>query len=128
MILYHFCAAHMLPSIRENGLTLGKYPIFESPINEWPKCQWLTSNKDPKAQSWATRHLIPYSRTAYRITVRVPDSYHKKLIQAVRYAMNLPEKDRAIVTEWPGSENWYVYLGKIPPKWIIGCKRMEKSA
>lgn len=125
MILYHFCAAHMLPSIMKEGLTLGRWPIIGYGLQTWPKCQWLTQNPDPKEQSWATKNLISYDRTAYRLTVRIPDNYQKKLVRARVQMMNVPPKDRSIITEWPGSDDWYVYLGNIPPQWIDGCRKME---
>ena len=125
MILYHFCAAHMLPAILKEGLTLGRWPIIGANVQTWPKSQWLTKNADPTKQSWATQNLISHSRTAYRLTVRIPDNYRKKLVQARVQMMNFPQKDRAIITEWPGSDDWYVYLGNIPPTWIVGCRKME---
>lgn len=128
MILYHFCAAHMKSAILQNGLTLGSYPIQGKPLKDWPKCQWLTKDRDPKRQSWATRNLISYSRTAYRLTVKIPDNYgRKKLQSAEQFVAELLEEDRKPVTEYPGSKNWYVYLGHIPPKWIVGCKCMEEE-
>lgn len=127
MILYHFCAAHMMPAIMREGLTLGKYPILGASFALWPKTQWLTKDPDPRRQSWATRALVPYSRLAYRLTVQIPESYRKKLVKASDYAKRLPEEDRALVSKWAGSENWYVYLANIPPKWIVGCTRMDPA-
>lgn len=124
MILYHFCPEHLKDSILKNGLKFGAYPLVSS--NGFVKnVQWLTSEKDADKQSWATSYLIPYSRTAYRLTVDIPKSYHKKLIQAHKYVERFESMDRKLVTDWQGSEEWYVYLGKIPPKWIIGCRKMN---
>ena len=128
MVLYHFCAAHMKSAILKNGLTLGLYPIQGKRPEDWPKCQWLTKDPEPEKQSWATRNLLSYSRTAYRLTVKIPDNYClKKLQSAEQFVAGMSEADRKPITEYPGSENWYVYLGRIPPKWIIGCKRMGKD-
>lgn len=125
MILYHFCPAHLKDSILLEGLTKGGFPLMES-SGLVRNIQWLTTNKDPRMQAWATKNLISYSRTAYRLTIDIPDSMQKrKLLKAQDWVSVLPEGDRKIVTEWPGSEAWYVYLGKLPPKWIIGCRRME---
>lgn len=126
MTLYHFCAAHMLKSILAEGLTEGMFPHFEGEKFEpIPRCQWLTADPDPKKQSWATRVYINYSRTAYRLTVNIPDSYRKKLVRAADFVKEMSEEDQRLVTDWPGSENWYIFRGKIPVKWIVGCHRTE---
>lgn len=126
MTLYHFCAAHMMPAIMKEGLTLGKYPIIGAAPDDWPKTQWLTRDLDPRRQSWATHTLVSYSRLAYRLTIQIPDSHRKKLVKAADYAKQLPAHDRLLVTEWAGSDSRYVYLGNIPPKWIVGCHRMKE--
>ena len=125
MVLYHFCAAHMIPSIMKHGLTLGQWPRIGELHKNWPKCQWLTKDPNPKNQSWATRRLVSYSRTAYRLTVKIPDSHHRKCVKATDYIKDLPDYEHSLITEWDGSENWYVYTGNIPPKWIVGCRKME---
>lgn len=124
MILYHFCPEHLKGSILLEGITKGVFPLMKSGGLVWD-VQWLTSARDPKAQTWATQNLILYSRTAYRLTVDIPSSRRKKILRALDWVKRLPEGDREIVTEWPGSDAWYVYLGKIPTKWIVGCRRME---
>ncbi len=126
--LYHFCAAHDLRSILDSGLTEGCTPIWEN-----GKCrverntQWLTADKEPSRQSWNTRHVLPYSRTAYRLTVTIPYSHRKKIIPAKDFMAQYPEENASLVTGWPGSENWFVFRGIIPPAWIVGHKRMEET-
>ena len=71
--------------------------------------------------------MIDYSRAEYRLTINIPDSYHKKLIRAVDFVKEMPEETQEIVTKWVGSEKWYVYHGIIPRKWIAGCHRMEAT-
>lgn len=127
MILYHFCPARMKNAILREGLTKGRYPLIESGGVAFG-VQWLTSERDPKKQTWATQNLISYSRTAYRLTINIPDSYQKKLLKALDWVEQFSEGNRKAVTEWPGSDAWYVYLGKIPPKWLVGCRRMEGTA
>lgn len=127
MILYHFCPAHLKNAILAEGLTKGGFPLMESGGIVWD-VQWLTRQRDPRLQTWATQTLISYSRTAYRLTVGIPASREKKLMKATDWVSVFPAGDRKIVTEWPGSDAWYVYLGKIPPKWIVGCRRMEETA
>lgn len=115
----------MKGSIMEEGLTEGAFPHFEgdklTPIS---RCQWLTADPDPRRQSWATSILINYSRTAYRLTVNIPDSHRKKLIRATDFVKDMLAEDQKLVTGWAGSESWYIFRGIIPVKWIIGCHRM----
>lgn len=126
MILYHFCPAHLKDAILLEGITKGAFPLIESGgfVRD---VQWLTSERDPKMQTWATKNMISYSRTAYRLTIEIPASRRKKLLKAMDWAKRFPAGDQKIVTEWTGSDAWYVYLGKIPPKWILGCRRMDGS-
>ena len=126
MILYHFCAAHMKDSILAEGLTKGMFPHFEGDdLEPIPKCQWLTKDPDPRRQSWATQNLINYSRTAYRLTVDIPRSHHKKLVRALDFIRDMPAEDQELVTGWAGGDQWYIYRGNIPPKWIVGCHKVE---
>lgn len=127
MILYHFCAAHMVESILEEGLTEGIFPHMEGDAFEpIPKCQWLTADDDPKQQSWATRIMVKYSRTAYRLTINIPESYRKKVIRATDFVKGMPQYDQDLIYNWAGYENWYIFKGKIPPKWIVGCHKMKE--
>lgn len=81
MVLYHFCAKRFLSGILRDGLTRGGTPIIEGGMMRIQMGhQWLTAEKDPRKQSWNTHNLISYSRTAVRLTVRIPDSYQKKLV------------------------------------------------
>ena len=119
MTLYHFCPAHMLEGIKKHGLILGKFPLLGSErISFITECQWLTADPNPFHQSWATRQLIPYSRTAYRLTIDIPMSRLRKLHRATTFVKDMPQKDQEIVTRWAGSEHWYIYKGKIPATWI----------
>ena len=125
MTFYHFCAAHMVSDVMQCGLTLGAYPLIGgSELQFIPKCQWLTAEPDPDKQSWATSRLIAYSRTAYRLTVKIPDSYKKKIVRAAGFVKELPVEHQGIVTDWDGSDKWYIFKGNIPPKWIVGCRKM----
>lgn len=127
MILYHFCPAHMVRSILQEGLTKGGYPIFDGDeLSIMTGIQWLTTEKDPAKQSWATSNLISYSRTDYRLTVDIPKSYLKKLVKAKDFVKLLSEENREAVEGYEGSDDWYIFRGKIPPKWIVGCKKVRR--
>ena len=126
MTLYHFCAAHMLESIKQQGLTLGHTPIF---INDREAfiggTQWLTAESSADKQSWATSILIPYRRTAYRLTIIIPGGHMYKLFRAADFIKRLPDGDESLIAGWDGSDQWYVYKGKVPAKWIIEIIRTE---
>lgn len=123
MILYHFCTAESAEKILRDGITEGLTPIWNGGelILDRP-AQWLTREPDARKQSWNTKTLIADDRTAYRLTVRIPESYGKKLYRASAYIKQFPKENWDLVFDWGGSEQWYVYRGKIPPRWIIGCK------
>ena len=125
MKLYHFCAAQMVTSILSEGLTLGRYPLISDngTVNFIEPCQWLTTEPVADKQSWATSVPIPYSRTAYRLTVQIPNDYHKLLIHASNFEKLFKGVYAPIVEGWEGSDCWYIYLGKIPPEWITDYSR-----
>ena len=128
MVLYHFCARHSLLGILRDGLTLGGTPVFENGmIRRGFGQQWLTSEKDPRKQSWNTHNLVTYNRTAVRLTVNIPENYRKKLVKATDLAKTLPPEGRYIITDYAGSEAWYIYKGRIPPKWIMGYELMKEA-
>ena len=133
MILYHFCAAHLLADIKREGLTLGKLPLIERGPERHidytryvEGYQWLTAEPDPKKQSWATQIHIRYSRTAYRLTVKIPLNRLRKLHKAVNFVRHLKAEQRHIVENWAGSEDWYMYRGTVPSQWITKIEEMEE--
>lgn len=124
--LYHFCAAQDVESIKRQGLTLGMCPVVtDYGIKFIKKCQWLTKDMNPAAQSWATSHGLNYSRTAYRLTVVIPKKHVRNLIVSTEFVKELPKEAQEVVNGWPGSEEWYIYRGTIPPKWIKEIVKME---
>lgn len=126
--LYHFCAAWSVPGIMREGITKGMTPIFDGDdFRIEHGTQWLTSDKDPQRQSWATHNLVSYSRRAYRLTVNIPHSHRKKLHRAADFIKRYPEDTAAIVDAWDGSASWYIYTGTIPPAWIVGVQKMEAA-
>lgn len=128
IVLYHFCAAHMLKGIMEEGLTLGTFPLLEDERYRLiPNIQWLTAEPNAKKQSWATNSLVTYSRTAYRLTIQIPGSYHKKVIKASDYVKSMPPEARLLVEAWNGSDQWFVFTGRIPPEWIVGCRSITEK-
>jgi hypothetical protein len=128
MTLYHFCPEHLLAGIKKKGLALGQFPLLGDGHTTFiDGYQWLTAEPDPNKQSWATREILPYSRTAYRLTVNVPPSRHRKLKKATEFIKTLSPADRGIVEDWPGSDMWYIYRGIVPAKWITKIENMEAN-
>lgn len=128
IVLYHFCAAHTLTRILEEGLTKGMTPVWEAgALRMEHGTQWLTAEKDPRRQSWHTYNLVNYSRTAYRLTISIPYSHRKKLAKAADYIRRFPPENAGLIDDWEGSAAWYVYTGTIPPAWIIGHTRTEAA-
>ncbi len=128
MILYHFAPAHLVSQILQDGLTLGTFPLYEDgELQFLPRCQWLTLEPDERKQSWATKSLIDYNRTAYRLTIAIPDSHHKKLIRASDFIRGFPQEACRLIEDWPGSDKWYIFRGRIPPKWILGCHAVKSA-
>lgn len=121
MKLYHFAPAHSVKSILNNGLTLGKLPILDSNgglVSLISPCQWLTKDGDWDNQSWATQQLISYDRTAFRLLISIPKAHRHLLINAYDYLPQLPVPTKRLITDWEGSEHWYLFLGRIPRGWI----------
>lgn len=126
--LYHFCAAHMVESIKKNGLTLGRFPVLgDGHITLIGGLQWLTAESTATKQSWATSTLIPYSRTAYRLTIEIPAGHERKLFKALDFARQLPPGNERLITDWEGGDQWYIFKGKIPPRWITEVAQVENT-
>ena len=126
MRIYHFCSARDVKAIRRQGIRLGGVYISKTgdakSVEIYQGYQWLTLDPEKKNQSWATRHFVKYDRTAYRLTVELPDDavlYDRDGLEA-----EIPGSG-ILFDGWPGSENWRVYHGWILPEWITACERME---
>lgn len=125
MTIYHFCADRHVRKIKSEGLRLGGVSVIRNGhLRIYSGYNWLTLDSDPTQQSWATRNLVKYSRTAWRLTVEIPDEECDRLMDRDALERHIPGS-RALFTGWPGSENWRVYHGFIPPGWI---RKIEKMA
>ena len=125
MTLYHFCADKHVKQILRQGLTIGGVaePTNTGYLihNGW---MWLTLDPDPARQSWATRNVVKYSRTAWRLTVEIPDDELVKLYDRNTLPMLYPNT-AMLFKGWPGSENWRIFHGVIPKEWIKKAEKME---
>ena len=117
MRLYHFTAAHLLPAVRKEGLTLGSIPVFkdERPVNLIPGFQWLTTNPSFE-QEWQSGGRLPYRRNAYRITVKIPRAHDGSLVPWLAMCPHIPGGD--ILNALGDPENWMIFGGRIPPGWF----------
>ena len=124
MTIYHFCADKHVKNIMRKGLTIGSVvePTETGFIlhNGW---MWLTLDPEPNRQSWATQNRVKYSRTAWRLTIDIPDDEWYKLYDREKLCARYPACD-ALFEGWPGSDNWRVFHGMIPKHWIVNAERM----
>lgn len=125
MILYHFCAAKHIKSILQQGLTKG---VLAEPTPDGFRIYygytWLTVDPDPGKQSWATRNAIKYDRTAWRLTIEIPDAECSRLYDPLSITAHYPDCD-LLFTGFPGSESWRVFRGRIPKEWIKEANRVR---
>jgi len=135
MKLYHFCPGHSLAGIKKEGLTIGAMTsIINGKIKIVRGYQWLTVNPS-FSQDWNTHYTLPYNRTDYRITVKIPKGnpciWHWK-----EMCKNPLLKEAAETLNSFGDwESWYVYCGHVKPGWfreivmnpVLAKKIIEKN-
>ena len=121
MTLYHFTAKHLSENIKNTGLTLGAIPVMM--FNRMVIIRgyiWLTDNPNRHEQYWDTMKVIPYSRTDVRLTVNIPNENKLKTMDDIKKLFTLPE---GFFNCCYGA--WYVYKGKILPKYIVEYKELR---
>ena len=125
MTLYHFCAERHVKQILRQGLTQGGLteptPTGFFLHKGWT---WLTKDPDPNNQSWATHIMVKNKRTAWRLTIEIPNDEIRKLYDRSRIRMLYPACD-LLFQGYLGSENWRVFHGVIPKEWIVQADKME---
>ncbi len=115
MKLYHFCPAHLLPSIKREGITKGSIPlIIKGKVTLLPDSQWLTINNSFD-QEWEGYSSLPYRRNAYRITIKIPKTADDLIRWAVICQHLIFKETAEILNEFGDPENWYLYKGRIKP-------------
>lgn len=134
MTIYHFCCMNDLRGILSQGLTKGMIVRNEyvktgngkvkNVLGMYPGWQWLTVNKHRDSQSWATRFLVKYDRTQYRLTIEIPEKYLDSLYDR-EHIKAVIDCDADLFENWEGCESWRVYRGKIPKYWIKGIARWD---
>ena len=131
MTLYHFTAGQHIEKIRAEGLTKGAFPRSINPrtgaVVMVGGYQWLTRERSFD-QPWAALGSLPITRNAWRITVAIP-------LEARRHCAHWPALCARIsglqVADYfnaiPGSSDWFVYHGRIPPSWFLAVERNNEG-
>ena len=123
MTVYHFCSAKGMRGIRRKGICEGVAVRWENDVLYMRYgYQWVTLDGRHDAQSWATNVMISEDRTAYRWTVEIPESETGSLLDRDGLDKAVPGCGQAF-DGWDGSENWRVFSGRIPRKWL---KKLDK--
>jgi len=127
MTLYHFCADKHVKNILRKGLIMGGVTelttqgyIIHSGWN------WLTLNGNPKEQTWEGHTLIPCSRTAWRLTIEIPDDELDRLHDKEMLLALYPSASM-LFRGHQGSDAWRVFRGMIPREWIKAADDMRKE-
>ncbi|HTF32788.1 MAG TPA: hypothetical protein VK714_03690 [Myxococcota bacterium] len=141
MKLYHFTGVEYLEEIATAGLTRGEVPL--GPMKT-ENAVWLTRDPDPDSQGWAGEgHVLTdlERELAAKLKGRpVPPGAFLADKRAVRLIIEVPAGDaklvpwltfarqRGVSGKWRrtlnrtgggGQENWFLYLGTVPTKWIM---------
>lgn len=125
MKIYHFCCARDMKGIRTDGITKGVIPWFVgSTLHMMTGWQWLTLDGERAHQSWSTQYLLRYDRTEYRWTVEIPDRYLASLYDREGLVKLYPGTE-ALFDGWLHSEQWRVYHGPIPKRWLRKLERWD---
>ena len=125
-ILYHFTANQLIERVRREGLTRGIFPHHIDEQSGKVICiggyQWLTRESSFE-QPWALLGQLPLSKTGWRITVAIPDERLRSLAHwptlCARHNPQCADAFNAI----PGSSDWFVFKGRIPPAWFMATER-----
>lgn len=125
MRLYHFCSDKAVKKILRNGISKGG--IIE-PFDTYYQFHfgyvWLTTDPDPKNQSWATNYLLDENRTEWRLTVEIPKQEENRVMDRIAVVDRFPRAS-LLYNGWNGSENWRVYHGLIDKRWIVKAEKMD---
>lgn len=127
MILYHFTADRFMESILENGIKRGRIPHKDSSGFRFKEhYQWLTENPE-RNQSWAEYSTLPYDRTEYKITVKIPKLRMKNLKKWIDSNECKKNQFSGTLNSYGDPENWHIYRGTIFPQWIIEIEKPSEE-
>ena len=130
MRLYHFCCERDARKILKQGITEGAIALPQDGQRGYyirTGWQWVTLELDRAKQSWATKHLIRYDRTTCRLTLEIPDpDARSRLYDRATMTALYPETEQ-LFDGWEGSEQWRVFRGNIPKRWIAMAERWDAA-
>jgi len=129
MLIYHFCSRYHLPSILREGITKGYVLINIEKLLLISGYQWLTINDDFNNQTWSIPTTLPYDRTEFRLTLNIPAQQKKTNLvrwDQISSKLSTDETIKSLNTN-RDHENWYLYRGLIPSKWIRSVATKNKS-
>ena len=126
MELFHFTASRFIDSIRREGLNKGGVlELQELGAFLHRGFVWLTANESFYTQGWSTMLGLPYDRSEFRMTVDIPDSHADRLTRWLTFCEQgrVNTLTAAIANMAGDPENWWLYEGAIPPRWIKSFDR-----
>lgn len=128
LILYHFTSDRHINGVLTEGLTRGvTYAGREcGGLRFLKNTQWLTINPIFQ-QSWNEYSKLPYDRTANRLTICIPQAYTKNLIPWEECGRLIVAKTFDLLSMYGDPENWVLYMGSIPPEWIMETTKKWKD-
>jgi hypothetical protein len=126
IILYHFTSDKHIAGCLKDGLTKGvTYAGHDGyGVHFLDHTQWLTANSKFN-QSWNQGSTLPYDRNANRLTICIPKEYTQNVVEWVSFGPSMVPATYKELSMFGDPENWYIYMGDVPPEWII--ERTKKS-
>lgn len=127
MELYHFTAERFVSPILKQGITRGVMVKTFKPLTFLFNKQWLTKNPYFK-QDWAIGSgILPYKRNEVRLTVKIPFENYDLCKPWTQMQFLTPDVAKQL-SAYGDPENWWIYQGEIPPKWIVKVTKSEKCS
>jgi len=119
MILYHFTRPNNVESIKEYGIIRGDVPT--SPTDGF-NAPWLTDDPEPKNQTW----IAIADKNKVRITVNIKNDKWLRKWSSFAATRELDPMLLEAIDKLGGggSNHWYIYLGRIPAKWVIEVEHL----
>ena len=122
-IYYHFTSSRHVEGCLSEGIKLGSIPYkIDRAIGVLGGYQWLTVSPEFN-QSWTVNSTLPYDRTGYRLTVKIPKLRKKNLINWLDYCARKRNDLAKDLNAYGDPENWWLYKGQIKPQYIINCHK-----
>lgn len=130
MILSHFTSRYSINKIKAGGIKLCRVPWkineHNGKVDMMGGLQWLTLDNDWDQQDWSVPGLLaefPIRKTDYRVTVAIPSLASHNCIPWALFAQKHGLPVDEYFQTFPSRKWWYVYIGKIPPGWIVESVR-----